>query len=97
MKQRLLKLFPFQRGVLNECAENSSCELFSESVYCLRLYSGILVDYSIVWLYMEGMNICVCLLKWKKCLKDCWWVFLVLESAGFMIVPDGIAKSCTIL
>jgi hypothetical protein len=48
MKQRLLKLFPFQRGVLNECAENSSCELFSESVYCLRLYSGILVDYSIV-------------------------------------------------
>jgi hypothetical protein len=63
MKQRLLKLFPFQRGVLNECAENSSCELFSESVYCLKrrtrrfkfnfLSRGVLLDNVLPTLVMK--------------------------------------------
>jgi hypothetical protein len=90
MKQRLLKLFPFQRGVLNECAENSSCVLFSESVYCFEIVFHCVTVYGRKeYLYVS--------FEVKKCLKDCWRVFLVLESAGFRIVPDGIAKSCTIL
>ena len=50
----------------------------------------ILVDCSIVRLYMERRNICMCLLKWMCVYKVCWRVFLVLESAGIRIVSQHV-------
>jgi hypothetical protein len=48
------------------------------------------------WVHGEKEHLYVSL-EVNICLKVCWWIFLVLESAGILIVPDGIATNwCTI-
>ena len=88
--------------------KNSRCELFSESVNCLKEQQV----WAVLW-KCQLFEICIqdsgrllhCVTVYGKkeylyvffevnlCLKVCWWVFLVIESADIMILADGIATN----